>query len=576
MNLLCDAADRPGFSTLRPAAAPRCDNVDESNDHQARPAPLNRGRDFAPWPPFNPGQWIDCKPGFVRLGADEAWVVFTRYAVPAQPGFGSLWAVRVDALMQPADLPIPILGHGTDPRVIHVGGRVLVFYGFIERDGEGVINGSSVALAEFVVTGDLWVQVESFRLPKHPISRDLPEGVHPNWVENWVPFAIPSAESEAPDRHLRLGLIHSHAPWDVMTLCVDPGRPRHFEALHSAAGLQWDYGPIRGGTPPVAYDDAHLLTFFHAAQVTGSRNVFSVGACVFQARPPYAPVRMTTEPLLIAPYRSGVHRFGWHFASSVVLPLGAERVAEGYRLLCGRDDGEIAPFLVCHDELAGRLAVPCHGPAGSVHDYHGGKGSRLLLQRLLYVPDEFPNIDELPMVRFLRLIAGQGRCFVDVGARIGLYTMGLAPGFDRVLAFEPSRRRYRWLRRNAAFNDYAHVRCEPVALGETAGILQRAGADGGQDSLPVEMLDARGLTDVDLLRIDADGCEVPVLCGSVRTIATSRPVILIDLRNDNARRKDVQAVLDELGYGLEFLFPLASRQALCLPQERRDDYRWFM
>jgi predicted GH43/DUF377 family glycosyl hydrolase len=473
--------------------------------------------------------------------------------------------VRVDALMQPVGLPIPILGHGTDPRVIRVGERVLVFYVVIERDGDGVINGSSVALSEFAVSGDLWVQIESFRFPKQPVERQLPDGVQPGWADGWVPFAIPSAEDAAQDGNVRVGLIYSHAPWDVMTLRVDAGRPRRFETLYSAAGLHWEYGTIRGGTPPVAYDNSHLVTFFHAAQVTGSRNVYSVGACTFQARPPYAPVQMTAEPLLIAPYRSGVHRFGWRFAASVLVPLGAERTAGGYRLLCGHDDGEIAPFLVRHEDLAARLAPLGHDPAGhgstgSVHDYRGGKSARLALRRLLCVPDSIPAMAELPMVHFLRTIAGRGRCFVDVGARIGLYTMGLAPGFQRVLAFEPAPLSYGWLRRNAALNDDAHISCEPVALGEA----------------PMETLDARGLTDVDLLRIGGERCAIPVLRGAVRTIAASRPVMLIEIGENPARRQEVQAVMNELGYGLEFLFPFAPGLALCLPQERRHAYQWFI
>lgn len=539
-------------------------------------APLNRDRAFVPWPHFNPGQWIDTRPGFIRLCADEAWVVFARYAVPPQPGFGSIWAVRVDALMQPVGLPIPIIGHGTDPRVIRIGTRVLVFYVFVERDGEGAINGSSVALTEFAVTGDLWVRTESLHLPKHPIDRDLPEGVQRNWAENWVPFAIAPPDGEAQDGHWRVGLIHAHDPWDVMTLRVDPGQPRRFEALYSAPGIQWEYGTIRGGTPPVPYDDAHLITFFHATQVTGSRTVYSVGACVFRARPPYAPVRMTVEPLLIAPYRSGVHRFGWRFAGSVVYPLGAERTGAGYLLLCGRDDGEIAPFLVRHEELAARLAAPGHGPAGTVHDYRGGKGVRLPLQHLLYVPDPITGIPELPVINFLRVIAGRGRCFVDVGAHIGAVTMGLAPGFDRVLAFEPSRVQYGWLRRNAALNDYDHVRCEPVALDDCQGTLNVAGRDAGQDSVPVETLDARGLTDVDLLRIDAAGSDIAVLRGAARTIAASRPVMLIAVGEDPARRRDMQAAMSALDYSLEFLFPFFPGLALCLPQERRSTYQWFI
>ena len=565
VNQLCDAADRPGSSFSAPAfSAPTfsalCPVAESRRDDAA---PLNRDREFLSWPHFNPGQWIDTKPGFVRLGADAAWAVFTRYALPPQPGSGSIWAVRVDAQMQPVGLPIPILGHGTDPRVIRLGEHVLVFHGVIDRDGNGAINGSSVALAEFVVRGDLWVRTGSFRFPKQPIAGALPEGVHPDWAEHWVPFAI-----QPPEGGARIGLIYSHAPWNVMTLRVDPGAPRRFEALHSGAGIQWECGTIRGGTPPVAYDAAHLVTFFHAAQVMGSRNVSSVGACVFQARPPYAPVLMTAEPLLVAPYRTGVHRFGWQFAASVVLPLGAERTEAGYRLLCGRDDGEIAPFLVRHDELAARLAPPGHGAAGTLHDYRGGKGARLSLRRLLYVPDSAPVMADLPMVNFLRMIAGRGRCLIDVGAGIGAYTMGLAPGFDRVLAFEPERGHDAWLRRNAALNDHEHVRCEPLALGDTPG-----DACAG---VAAEALDARGLTDVDLLRIAVQGREIAVLRGAARIIAASRPVILLAAGEDQARRQDVQAVMSGMGYGLEFLFPFSPGLALCLPQERRDAYRWFL
>jgi FkbM family methyltransferase len=550
------------------------------------PAPLNRDRDFAAWPHFNPGQWIDMNPSFVRLGADAAWVVFTRYTMPPKPGAGSIWAVRVDALMQPFGGPRPIIGNGTDPRVIQVGERVLVFYAIIERDGEGVVNGSFVALAEFVVSGDKWTEVESFQLPKRPIEMELPEGAQQNWEKNWVPFAI--------GRSFRVGLIYSHDPWNVLTLNVRPGTPRRFENVHRGAGIQWDYGTIRGGTPPVAHDDAHLVTFFHAAQVIGSRNVYSVGACIFLAQAPYTPVAMTTDPLLMAPYRSGALRFGWRFAGSVVFPLGAERTAGGYRLLCGRDDGEIAAFLVRHDELAARLVAPRHGPTGAVHDYRGGKGARLPLKSLLYVPDPIPAIPDLPMINFIRTIAGRGRTFVDVGSHIGVYAMGLAPGFERVIAFEPARFQYGWLRRNVALNAYDHVQCEPVALGEAAGTatLHVLSDDGGLDTLspevagggtildqyavPVEVLDDRGLTDVDLLRIDVEGLEIQVLRGAARTIATSRPIILIAVRGDVSRRRDVQTVMTGMGYSLEFLFPRSPELAVSLPHERRHEYQWFI
>ena len=508
--------------------------------------PLNRDRDFVAWSHFNPGQWIETNPTFVRLSDDDAWAVFTRYPVPPEAGTGSIWAVRVNAQMQPIGIPVLVIGYGIDPRVIRVGERVLIFYAIIERDGEGVINGSSIALAEFIVTGDQWTFVDGSRLPKHPIERELSTDTQKNWEKNWVPFAIDPS---------RVGLIYSHEPWDVITLIVEPGAPRRLESLHSGPPIQWDYGTIRGGTPPVPYDDAHLVTFFHSSQVIGSRNVYSVGACVFLAQAPYTPILMTSHPLLMAPYHSGVHRFGWRFAASVVFPLGAERTADGYHLLCGRDDGEIASFIISQTELAARLATPRHGPTGTVHDYRGGKGVRMPLNSLLYVPDPIPAIPELPMINFLRMIAGQGRTFVDVGSHIGFYTMGLAPGFDRVVAFEPSRFQYGWLRRNTALNAYDHVLCEHVALGDTAGTatLNVLSYEGGLNTLstevaseqtildqytvPVEVLDDRQLTDVDLLKIDVEGFEVPVLRGAMKTIAASRPVILIEVWVDDIRRR---------------------------------------
>jgi len=577
------------------AALPCLEVLDRPKDHWPQPAPLNRDRDFVTWPHFNPGQWIDMNPSFVRLGVNDAWVVFTRYTVPPQPGIASIWAVRVDASMRPLGKPMPIIGNGTDPRVIRVGERVLVFYAIIERDGAGIVDGSFVALAEFVVTGDKWTQAESFQLPKRPIEMELPEGAHPSWEKNWVPFAIDrSPGGKAQKDKFHVGLIYSHDPWNVITLGVKPGTPRHFENVHRSPGMQWDYGTIRGGTPPVPYDDTHLVTFFHSAQIIGSRNVYSVGACIFLAQAPYAPVLMTADPLLMAPYRSGALRFGWRFSGSVVFPLGAERTAEGYRLLCGRDDGEIAAFPVRHDELAARLAAPCHGPTGAVHDYRGGKGARLPLKRLLYVPDPIPAIPELPMINFIRTIAGRGRSFVDVGSHIGFYAMGLAPGFARVIAFEPSRCQYGWLRRNVALNAYDHVQCAPVALGDKAGTatLHVLSDEGGLNTLspalasgrtildqytvPVEVLDDRGLTDVDLLKIGVEGFEIEVLRGAARTIATSRPAIFIKVRGDVSRRRDMQAVMIEMGYSLEFLFPLSPAWAVCLPHERRHEYHWFI
>jgi hypothetical protein len=145
-----------------------------------------------------------------------------------------------------------------------------------------------------------------------------------------------------------------------------------------------------------------------------------------------------------------------------------------------------------------------------------------------------------------------------------------------------------------ALNDYQHVRCESAALGDTRGQakLSVLSYEGGLNTLapevasalpaldeyavPVEVLDDRGLADVDLLKIDVQGFEIPVLRGATRTINASRPVILIEVRDDAERRQKVGAVMQELGYSFQFLFPLSPELAFCLPHERRVDFAWFV
>ena len=549
--------------------------------------PLNREGAFQPWMHFDPGSLIDMNPSFVRINPGEAWSVFCRYGARPEPGAGSIWAVRVDTDMRPVGSPISLIPNAIDPRVIAFGGRLLVFFTMLERSPEGGIVGSSVALAEFRVEADLWTMMRSFGLPKNPITGPSRPDSSAEWEKNWVPFAISDTQ---------VGLIYSHDPWNVIVMTMGPDADPAWQTLFTDKGLSWDFGTIRGGTPPIPYEDGTLITFFHSSRVIGSKNVYSVGACVLRSSEPFSPLMQTQTPLLIAPYKNGVNRFGWAFAASVVFPLGAERIPTGYRLLCGRDDGEIASFVVPSAELDTRLEPVGPATRGAFHDFRG-KSSSQGAGPVLYVPEPVPGISELPMINFIKVIAGSGRTFVDVGAHIGFYTIALAAGYDRVVSFEPSKFQFKWLQYNKAINSLDHVQLHSSALGLEPGVstVNVLSQDGGGNSLSeervaefpdnavldkytvdVQTLDSLGLSDVDLIKIDVEGFELNVIGGAVDTINTCRPAILIEVWTDQKRRTKVADAMRSLKYTFEPLFPLSPELVLCLPSERREQYRWFV
>jgi FkbM family methyltransferase len=545
--------------------------------------PLNRDRPPRAWPPFDPGGFLDQNAGFVRLSANEAWVVFTRSPIPLKTGTSSLWAVRVDEALRPLGVPQKLVEHGGDARAICRGAQILIFYTTYQRNPAGEIDGSCVVLGEFTVADNIWTCVQLLQMPKQPIGGEASTGAYAGWEKNWLPFL---------DADLNVALIYSHDPWNVITLKFDDGALPRLDILYRSPSLKWDFGIIRGGTPPILYEDDQLITFYHSSQVTGSKNIYSCGACVFSSKAPYTPIAFTPDPLLLAPYSGGVHRFGWPYAISVIFLNGADRLGQSFRLFGGSDDGELIDYTTSLSELRSRLV-----PISSVHNdcLHDDRGGTTLLppNRNLIIPEQARSSPEWPMVRFLRDLLGHGRIFVDVGAYLGGYTIGLAPEFERVLAFEPARLSFRWLKRNVALNNYEHVACHNVALGNAADArpLHVLSGDGYLNTLippvdssapalesyavPVQPLDSYNLCEVDLIKIDAPGFEKAVLSGAQETIRQTRPVILIDVQ-ENEARSALQAMLSEMAYSCDFMFPLAPTIALCLAHERRHAFDWFL
>lgn len=162
----------------------------------------------------------------------------------------------------------------------------------------------------------------------------------------------------------------------------------------------------------------------------------------------------------------------------------------------------------------------------------------------------------------------QRRSFVDAGAHAGVWSVDLAAQFATVIAFEPCREALQCLSENTGH--LANVLVVPVALSDAEAELrfalphpransgEMAVSDQGEAS-PAIPLDKLGLHDLDLLKLDVEGWELPALVGARATIERCRPVIVLEENGSELRHglpeRGARSFLFGLGYRVATLFP---------------------
>lgn len=160
---------------------------------------------------------------------------------------------------------------------------------------------------------------------------------------------------------------------------------------------------------------------------------------------------------------------------------------------------------------------------------------------------------------------------VDVGANIGVVTLLLSDlaADGRVIAFEPGADNLRYLRHNLA--DRGNVEVVAAAAAAEDGALRfdenpdyPAGAHVTTDAgaatrvVPCRSLDSwvreRGLTRVDVVKIDVEGAEPHVLAGAIETIREFRPLVVVEC-NVGSLRRVAGIGFEELHGQMAALFP---------------------
>jgi FkbM family methyltransferase len=153
--------------------------------------------------------------------------------------------------------------------------------------------------------------------------------------------------------------------------------------------------------------------------------------------------------------------------------------------------------------------------------------------------------------------------FVDAGANQGEFSIAAAKvvSLGKVIAFEPVTEYRERLLENVRINALDNVEVVPVALGEEEGSLpiydqEDAFIDGTRNEglptlfpsqsrsralefVPIRRLDdvlqELGVAKVDVIKLDIEGAEWMALRGAVKTLAQSRPTLILEIARETCR-----------------------------------------
>jgi len=159
--------------------------------------------------------------------------------------------------------------------------------------------------------------------------------------------------------------------------------------------------------------------------------------------------------------------------------------------------------------------------------------------------------DEIePEFTHLDVFLGRGGVLLDVGANTGIYSMKgarIVGDEGTVVSLEPNPVMLAALERNVRRNGYANVRLRGVAASDRCGelsfymnfgkpnsfsLVRAADCPSKFSVLAVDLdslLSWEHLDRVDLLKIDAEGAEAPILEGAATLIQKHRPVIIAEV-----------------------------------------------
>lgn len=162
---------------------------------------------------------------------------------------------------------------------------------------------------------------------------------------------------------------------------------------------------------------------------------------------------------------------------------------------------------------------------------------------------------------------------IDIGAHIGLYTVLAAEkvgNTGKVIAIEPAPKNYQRLKENIAINNFSNVVAVKMALSDHTGqeklyLPSRSACNSldldltsSQKNIPFievevdkldNLLNNLNIKEVDVIKIDAEGTEMPILMGAKNILKNNPNVkILVASYHYPNEVKEVQKFLRHMGF----------------------------
>jgi FkbM family methyltransferase len=153
-----------------------------------------------------------------------------------------------------------------------------------------------------------------------------------------------------------------------------------------------------------------------------------------------------------------------------------------------------------------------------------------------------------------------GEVFIDIGANVGQHTLFMSKYARVVHAFEPWNVVRRSIEEKVKRNALTNIKIHAVGLGERHEWLSYyapLGSNTGTGSFDKnhatdrnrlsgkleivngdEYLEANGISNVDLIKIDAEGWEKFVLLGLRKTLARSKPTVFMEISESTLKTLD--------------------------------------